>query len=76
MLPLITYTVLLWGLGLAGGYKVAYEMGFDMPGLTWLVPQSPIAFWQTGSIALYVTTAVLLPVLWRAAYSQGVTLRD
>jgi MATE family multidrug resistance protein len=68
VLPLITYTVLLWGLGLAGGYVVAYGAGFDVSSLTWLTPQSPIAFWQTGSLALYVTTAVLLPVLWRAAY--------
>jgi MATE family multidrug resistance protein len=68
VLPLITYTVLLWGLGLAGGYVVAYGAGFDISGLTWLTHQSPIAFWQTGSLALYVTTAVLLPVLWRAAY--------
>jgi MATE family multidrug resistance protein len=72
VLPLITYTVLLWGLGLAGGYVVAYDVGFDALGLSWLMawftPQSPIAFWQTGSLALYVTTAVLLPVLWRAAY--------
>jgi MATE family multidrug resistance protein len=70
VLPLITYTVLLWGLGLAGGYVVAYGGGFDVSALTWLTPQSPIAFWQTGSLALYVTTAVLLPVLWRAAYRQ------
>jgi MATE family multidrug resistance protein len=70
VLPLITYTVLLWGLGLAGGYVVAYGAGFDVSGLTWLTPQSPIAFWQTGSLALYITTAVLLPVLWRAAYRQ------
>ena len=76
VLPLITYTVLLWGLGLAGGYVVAYDVGFDALGLSWVMdwvmgwftPQSPIAFWQTGSLALYVTTAVLLPVLWRAAY--------
>jgi multidrug resistance protein, MATE family len=72
VLPLITYTVLLWGLGLAGGYVVAYGVGFDASALSWLIgwlqPQSPIAFWQTGSLALYVTTAVLLPVLWRAAY--------
>jgi multidrug resistance protein, MATE family len=76
VLPLITYTVLLWGLGLAGGYGVAYRAGFEIPGLTWFTPQSPIAFWQTGSLALYVTTAVLLPVLWRAAYrpSQGTAL--
>jgi MATE family multidrug resistance protein len=68
VLPLITYTVLLWGLGLAGGYRVAYEGSWNASALSWLVPQSPIAFWQTGSLALYVTTAVLLPVLWRAAY--------
>ena len=68
VLPLITYTVLLWGMGLAGGYEVAYGKGFDVLALTWLTPQSPIAFWQMGSLALYATTAVLLPILWRAAY--------
>jgi MATE family multidrug resistance protein len=70
VLPLITYTVLLWGLGLAGGYAVAYGNGLDVSILSWLTPQSPIAFWQTGSVALYVTAAVLLPVLWRAAYRR------
>ena len=66
VLPLITYTILLWGLGLAGGYAVAYGNAWHHA--TWLTPQSPIAFWQTASLALYVTSAVLLPVLWRAAY--------
>ena len=70
VLPLITYTVLLWGLGLAGGYAVAYGTDIDLAILSWLVPQSPIAFWQTASLALYITAAVLLPVLWRAAYRQ------
>jgi MATE family multidrug resistance protein len=71
VLPLITYTVLLWGLGLAGGYWVAYgEDVVAQSGLTWLAHASPVAFWQTGSLALYVTTAVLLPVLWRAAYAK------
>ena len=68
VLPLIIYTVLLWGLGLAGGYALAYETSWNLSALPWLAPQSPIAFWQTGSLALYVTTAVLLPVLWRTAY--------
>ena len=70
ILPLITYTVLLWGLGLAGGYAVAYGPAIDWTVLSWLVPQTPIAFWQTGSLALYATTAVLMPVLWRAAYAK------
>jgi hypothetical protein len=59
---------LLWGLGLTGGYVVAYEVGFDSSDLTWLTAQSPMAFWQMGSLALCITAAVLLPVLWRAAY--------
>ena len=73
VLPLITYTILLWGLGLAGGYAVTYGSAVHWAALAWLVPQSPIAFWQTGSLALYVTTGVLLPVLWRAAYTDKVS---
>lgn len=69
LLPLVTYTLLLWGLGLAGGYAVAYgEFNISSPLLNWLTPHSPIAFWQTGSLALYATSAVLLPVLWQTAY--------
>ena len=67
VLPLITYTVLLWGVGLAGGYAVAYS-GFGSQQLPWLVAQSPIAFWQSSCFALALTTLVLLSVLWRAAY--------
>ncbi len=67
VLPLITYTVLLWGVGLAGGYAVAY-LGLGAAHLPWLVPQSPIAFWQSSSFALSITSMVLLSVLWRAAY--------
>jgi MATE family multidrug resistance protein len=67
VLPLITYTVLLWGVGLAGGYAVAY-LGFGAAHLPWLVPHSPIAFWQSSSFALSITSLVLLSVLWRAAY--------
>jgi MATE family multidrug resistance protein len=67
VLPLITYTVLLWGMGLAGGYAVAY-LGLGAAHLPWLVPHSPIAFWQSSSFALAITSMVLLSVLWRAAY--------
>lgn len=67
VLPLITYTVLLWGIGLAGGYAVAY-LGLGTQHIPWLVAQSPIAFWQTSCFALALTTLVLMSVLWRAAY--------
>lgn len=71
VLPLLTYTLLLWGLGLAGGYAVAYGQT-QVTGLLGLVPQSPIAFWQTSCLALCLTALVLLGVLWRAAYSARV----
>lgn len=70
LLPLVTYTLLLWGLGLAGGYGVAYAWPEDVATLTWLTPQSPLAFWQTSSLALCFTAALLLAVLWRQAYQQ------
>ena len=69
LLPLLSYTVLLWGVGLAGGYAVAYE-ALGTSSLSWLVIQSPIAFWQTSSLALWVTAGLLLPVLWHASYKK------
>jgi len=71
LLPLVSYTVLLWGMGLAGGYAVAYEV-LDASALPWLVSQSPIAFWQSSSLALCVTAGLLLPVLWRASYKKQI----
>ena len=73
VLPLITYAILLWGLGLAGGYTVAYGVDIDLSQWSWLAQQSPIAFWQTASLALYITTGVLLPILWRASHRKNKT---
>jgi MATE family multidrug resistance protein len=70
LLPLVTYTLLLWGVGLAGGYGVAYAWPEDVTVLSWLTPQSPLAFWQTSSLALCLTAGLLLAVLWRVAYRQ------
>jgi MATE family multidrug resistance protein len=45
--PLLVYTLLLWGVGLTGGYLLAYQ------GLAgWGPMQSPEAFWMTSSLAL------------------------
>jgi MATE family multidrug resistance protein len=70
LMPLVTYTLLLWGLGLAGGYGVAYAWPEGVAIVSWLTPQSPLAFWQTSSLALCLTAALLLAVLWRVAYRQ------
>jgi MATE family multidrug resistance protein len=43
----VIYAVLLWGLGLFGGYELAYE------GFAGLAPMaSPVAFWIAASVAL------------------------
>ena len=54
--PLVVYTLLLWGVGLRGGYLLAYN------GLAgWGPLQSPEAFWMTSSLAL---TGVALALGW------------
>jgi len=70
ILPLVIYTLLLWGGGLAGGYGVAYTWAEDVAVKAWFTPQSPLAFWQTSSLALCFTALLLLGVLWREAGRQ------
>ena len=60
--PLVTYCVLLWGLGLAGGYVLAYTGAGPIP-----AQQSPNAFWEAASIALALSALILAAILWRAA---------
>ncbi|MFN4362051.1 MAG: MATE family efflux transporter [Hylemonella sp.] len=45
--PLLIYGVLLWGLGLYGGYALAYEGLGPWPAL-----QRPEAFWMAGAAAM------------------------
>jgi multidrug resistance protein, MATE family len=60
--PLVTYCVLLWGVGLAGGYALAYIGAGPLP-----AQQSPNAFWEAASIALAMSALILAAILWRAA---------
>ena len=59
--PLAVYCVLLWGVGLAGGYLLAYH------GLgPWAANPSPATFWAASGAALGVTAALFLALLRRA----------
>ena len=60
VLPLLIYSVLLWGLGLGGGFLLAYHgiAGFA-------ANPSPAAFWAAGAVALAMTAAAFLALLWR-----------
>ncbi len=58
---LVVYCVLLWGVGLGGGYVLAYH------GVGSLAPlNSPAAFWGAGAFALVLTAGVFIALLWRA----------
>jgi MATE family multidrug resistance protein len=60
--PLIGYCVFLWGVGLMGGYTLAYV------GLGPIAAErSPAAFWQAASVALVLLGPILAAILWRSA---------
>lgn len=62
--PLVAYCALLWGVGLAGGYALAYD---DLG--PWRAQHSPAAFWAAGAVALALLSLILPVILWRAVHS-------
>jgi multidrug resistance protein, MATE family len=58
--PFVAYVVLLWGVGLAGGFALAY-LGVGSFG----AQHSPVAFWTAGAIALLMIAPILAAILWR-----------
>lgn len=58
MAPLVLYGVLLWGLGLFGGYQMAYT-GIAGRAAT----QSPGSFWAASTVAIALVAACLLGLL-------------
>jgi MATE family multidrug resistance protein len=59
--PLVAYCLLLWGVGVVGGYQLAYR-GLGL----WPAQQSPAAFWVASSCALGLLALILPLILWRA----------
>ena len=59
--PLVAYCVLLWGVGVVGGYLLAYR------GLgPYAAQNSPAAFWLASTFALGLLALILPLILWRA----------
>ncbi|SFD53477.1 MATE family efflux transporter [Paracidovorax konjaci] len=56
--PLVTYGLLLWGIGLPAGYALAYRGLGNQPPM-----ESPAAFWIGGAAALVLTAAVFTVML-------------
>ena len=59
--PLVAYSLLLWGVGLTGGFALAYR-GLGL----WPPMNSPAAFWMASSFALGLLAFILPSILWRA----------
>lgn len=59
--PLVAYCVLLWGVGVVGGYQLAYRGLGTVP-----AQQAPSAFWVASSFALALLALILPLILWRA----------
>mgnify|MGYP001550567394 CR=1 FL=1 len=59
VLPLLVYCVLLWGLGLTGGYLLAYHGVGSLPAIA-----SPVTFWGTSAVALALTATIFAAILW------------
>lgn len=59
--PLVAYGVLLWGVGLIGGYSLAYRQAGNG-----MLANSPEAFWAAATVALALLSLILPVILWRA----------
>ena len=58
VMPLALYCALLWGVGLGGGYLLAYR-GIG----PWVAMASPLAFWLMGAGALALTAGLFIALL-------------
>ncbi|WP_416545428.1 MATE family efflux transporter [Limnohabitans sp. DCL3] len=64
LMPLLIYTALLWGVGLYGGYVLAYE-GVAWAG--WPQRARVDTFWMTSTAALALVSLLFTGMVWRAS---------
>jgi MATE family multidrug resistance protein len=60
-LPVVVYAVALWGVGLGGGYALAFREVTPTSMLPWAVGAS--AFWVTATLALWLAAALMLALM-------------
>ena len=67
--PLALYAILLWGLGLYGGYQLAYK---NIAGQ--VATQSASSFWAASTFAIGLVACCLMALLWTAVQkSQSIS---
>ena len=65
LLPMLVYALFLWGVGLSGGFWLAYVGGWGIAPL-----MGPQAFRISSSLALTIVSMVLGTLLWRVIRRQ------
>ncbi len=60
IMPLVLYCVFLWGVGLMGGYHLAYE-GLSI--FDWPAMPSPKTFWLSNTAAVFTVSICMLTLL-------------
>ena len=66
LIPLLIYSIILWGIGLGGGYLWAYDGMASWPAL-----RHPSSFWITSCAALGVVTLLFLGLTYKAAKNRA-----
>lgn len=65
VMPMLVYSVALWGLGLGGGFLLSYQ-GVG-PVAAW---QQPAAFWMMGALALCIAASAFHARIWNLTQTQ------
>ncbi len=66
-LPMVVYTVALWGIGLGGGYLLGLREWAPAQAAGLAVPMGAAGFWLAGVAGLIVTGAILFAYFLRAS---------
>ena len=60
VMPLLIYCIFLWGVGLMGGYQLAYH---GLAALDWPAMPSPKTFWLSNTAAVFAVCMCMLALL-------------
>jgi MATE family multidrug resistance protein len=60
VMPLLIYCIFLWGVGLMGGYQLAYH---GLEALDWPAMPSPKTFWLSNTAAVFAVCVCMLALL-------------
>ena len=67
VIPMLVYTVALWGIGLGGGYALGLERIPSAGALGLDTPMGAAGFWLAGVASLIIASAILLAYFTRAS---------